>query len=241
MMRWFYVGMAGVCALIAFVGFTPTYWAQISAGTFVGAPIVHLHGLLFSSWTIFFIMQTAFAATGRIDRHRALGLLGISLATAMVIVGVIAEINTITLSRAAGTEAHVRAFAIVPLTVIVIFACLIAAAVGNVSRPEIHKRLMLAATITILQPAIARLFALAAGIPISGVHPPPLLFSLGPGFASDLLLIAAIVYDWRTRGRPHSAYLVVGALIVIVQIVRVPLATTQAWYSITVGLTALTV
>jgi hypothetical protein len=237
--RWFYVWMAGACALIAFAGFTPTYWARVTAGTFTGAPIVHLHGLLFSLWVIFFLVQTTLAATGRIDRHRAFGLAGISLATAMVFVGVIAEINTIRLSSAAGTEAAVRAFAIIPLTVIAIFACLITAAVANIARPEIHKRLMLTATITILQPGIARLFAFAAGAQISGTHPPPLLFSLGPGFVGDALLIVAIIYDWRTRGRPHPVYLIAGAIIVVVQIIRVPLATTQWWYSVTVALTSI--
>jgi len=235
---WFYVWMAGASALIAFGGFTPTYWARVNAGTFTGAPIVHLHGLLFSLWVIFFFVQTTLIAIGRINRHRGLGLAGISLATAMVFVGVIAEINTIRLSSAAGTEAAVRAFAIIPLTVIAIFACLVAAAIANIARPDIHKRLMLTATATILQPAIARLFAFASGAQIGGIHPPPLLFSLGPGFVGDALLIVAIIYDWRTRGRPHPAYLIAGAIIVVVQIIRVPLGTTQWWHSVTVALTS---
>ena len=58
----FYVWMAGICALIAFGLFAPTYWIQIPAGTFTGAPLVHLHGLLFSAWTLFFLAQTIFAA-----------------------------------------------------------------------------------------------------------------------------------------------------------------------------------
>src|SRR5688572_7270111 len=85
--RWFYVWMAGACALIAFVGFAPTYWLQLAPGTFVGSPLLHLHGLLFSAWTVFFLAQSTFVATGRLSRHRTWGLAGISLATAMVLVG----------------------------------------------------------------------------------------------------------------------------------------------------------
>ena len=68
-------------------GFAPTYWLQLPAGTFVGSPLLHLHGLLFSAWTLYLLLQTILAARGRIGRHRAWGLLGISLATAMVLVG----------------------------------------------------------------------------------------------------------------------------------------------------------
>jgi hypothetical protein len=231
--------MAGACALIAFGGFTPTYWARVSSGTFTGAPVVHLHGLLFSLWTIFFIVQTVLAANGRFARHRALGFAGVSLATAMVFVGVITEIHTINLSVAAGTEAEVRGFAVVPLGIIALFACLVAAAIANVARAQIHKRLMLVASITILQPAIARLFAFVSGAHVDGTHPPPPMFSLAPGIVADLLLGIAIVYDWRTRGRPHPAYLIAGAISVLMQITRVPLATTQWWHGITVGLTSL--
>jgi hypothetical protein len=34
--RWFFVWMAGACALVAFGGFAPTFWLQLPAGTFVG-------------------------------------------------------------------------------------------------------------------------------------------------------------------------------------------------------------
>ena len=79
--------MAGACLVIAVGGFAPTYWLQLAPGTFVGSPLVHLHGALFTAWPVFLLLQTTFAARRRMDRHRAWGLFGISLATAMVCVG----------------------------------------------------------------------------------------------------------------------------------------------------------
>ena len=35
--------MACVCALVAFAGFTPTYWAPVATGRFTGPSILHLH------------------------------------------------------------------------------------------------------------------------------------------------------------------------------------------------------
>jgi hypothetical protein len=39
-------------------------------------------------------------------------------------------------------------------------------------------------------------------------------------------------YDMRTRGRPHPAYLIGGAIVLAVQVLRVPLSTTPLWYAI---------
>lgn len=228
-----YLVLAFVCALIAFVGFAPTYWAPWATGRFAGPSILHLHGLLFSAWMIYFVLQTTWVATGRVDRHRALGLLGIALATAMVFVGIMAALHSIRLGATLGLEVQNRAFSIVPISTVVFFAGTVAMAVANVGRPDIHRRLMLLATISILPPAFARLLALAAGIPFSPGHPPPIAFSLVPSFASDLLLIVAIVWDRRREGRFHRAYLVAGACLLAVQIVRVPLGPTPAWHAVT--------
>jgi hypothetical protein len=49
---------------------------------------------------------------------------------------------------------------------------------------------------------------------------------------ADLFILAAIVYDVRTRGRPHPVYVIGGAIVVAVQILRAPLSTTQWWYAL---------
>jgi hypothetical protein len=154
----FYVWMAAVCALVAFGGFAPTYWLQLPAGTFVGPPLLHIHGLLFSTWTLLLLSQTLLAANGRLDYHRAWGLLGISLATAMVVIGLAAAIGTLTAGLAAGYGDQSRAFAILPVSAIGLFAGFFVAAIANIRRPEVHKRLMLLATISLLQAAMARVF-----------------------------------------------------------------------------------
>src|ERR1700738_4816257 len=84
---YFYVWMAGACALIAFGGFAPTYWLQLAPGTFVGPPLLHIHGAVFSAWTLLLVSQTWLAANGRLEHHRAWGLAGIALASAMVVLG----------------------------------------------------------------------------------------------------------------------------------------------------------
>jgi hypothetical protein len=158
--RQFYVKMAYVCALVAIAGFVPTYWAPVASRTFSGAPILHVHGLLFSAWPVLFITQARLAVAGRFEHHRALGYAGISLATAMCLAGVVVVIHSLDAGIAGGYEPQTRAFAIVPLSILVSFAGLVACAMANVRRPDVHMRLMLAASITILPPAIARILFL---------------------------------------------------------------------------------
>src|SRR5665811_2230317 len=91
--KYFYFYMALSCAAVAFLGFAPTYWLPMAAGTFKSNPIVHVHGMVFFSWVLFFSFQTWLAASGRLARHRAVGMVGISFATAMTIFGSLAAIN----------------------------------------------------------------------------------------------------------------------------------------------------
>ena len=231
---YFYVWMAAVCLLVAFGGFAPTYWLQLPAGTFVGPPLLHLHGALFSAWTVFLVWQATLAARGQLRRHRAWGLLGISLATAMVIIGIITAVNSLQHGLAAGYGDRSRAFTIVPLSAIGMFVGFFIAAIANVSRPEAHKRLMLLATISLLGAAMARVFLLlmVGGGPgmRPGLGPPPPMFvAFLPSLLLELFIVAGIVYDWRTRGRPHPAWLVGAVVMTAVIILRVPLSNTSAW------------
>ena len=53
-----------------------------------------------------------------------------------------------------------------------------------------------------------------------------------PNLAADLLLVVAVVYDWRTRGRVHPTYTLAGGLLFALQIIRIPLSGTSAWQAI---------
>ncbi len=235
--RRFYVSMAWVCAAIAFVGFAPSYWAPVARGTFGGPAILHLHGLLFSAWTILFIVQARLAARERYERHRALGYAGIALATAMLFAGISVAIASMRTGIARGYGEAARGFSIVPLTIILTFELAVAVALANVRRPEVHMRMMLVATIALLPPALARVFTLLFAPPGTGIGfgypPPPIAFSLASSLIADLLLVAAMVRDRRTQGRPHPAYLASAAFLVVSQVARVPLASSAAWHGVT--------
>src|SRR6185437_9531096 len=82
-----------------------------------------------------------------------------------------------------------------------------------------------------LHPAIARVF-LTLFAPPGTQGPPPVFVAVPPGFVADLLIVVAMIYDWRTRGRPHHVYVYGGLTLLADQLVTVPVSTTQTWMSI---------
>ena len=194
--------MALACTATAFLGFVPTYWMPLARGSFSASPVVHFHGLLFFGWTLYFVFQTWLAASGQTAWHRSLGMLGVSIATAMTIFGFLVTVEVMKQSAAIGMSEQGIAFAIVPLSGIAFFAVVFTLAIANIRRPEIHKRLMLLAGISILDAAVARWF-LTFLAPPGALGPPPVTVTIMPALVAYLLLVVAIVHDWRRLGRPR--------------------------------------
>jgi hypothetical protein len=229
--RYFYVWMAAAFVLVAFGGFIPTYWAPVAAGTFKAPPIIHVHGMLMFAWVSFFFAQTYLVATGRTLNHRNWGLAGIALFSAILCIILVGESVVIKQNEARGFGDAARRFAAVTLCAWPLMAGLFIAAIVNIKRPEIHKRLMTVLLSGMLTPAIARVFITLFAPPGEGAPPPPFV-SIPPGLVADLFIVVAIVHDWRTRGKPHSAYLIGGTIVLLVQVLTVPFAATDLWMTI---------
>jgi hypothetical protein len=238
----FYVGMSATFVAVAFLGFAPTYWVPLFGGTLDVPPITHVHALFFYGWTLFLLRQTWLAAAGELGRHRALGVAGVALATGMLFVGLNAAATSVRQGEAAGFGDAAHRFAIVSVSGIALFAILVAIALLNVRKPEIHKRLMLVATASILQAAVGRWFLifLAPPLPPGATvrSPPPVFVTVLPGLLVDLLIVAAMVHDRRTLGRVHRVYWIAGAVVLAVQVLRVPVSATHAWTQVVQALLA---
>jgi hypothetical protein len=236
--QYFYFYMALSCMAVAFLGFAPTYWVPMASRSFPPIPVLHVHGLLFFTWTVYFSFQTWLAASGRVATHRATGMIGVSLATAMTIFGFLVSVDVMKRSVGLGLTDAGIAFAIVPLSGILFFAVVFTLAIMAVRRPETHKRLMLLAGISILDAAVARWF-LTFLAPPGPPGPPPVPITIFPALIAYLLLVVAIVHDWRTRGRPHPVYLYGGGALVAVKLLNWPISVSPLWHSLAGGILAL--
>ncbi|MBI1360526.1 MAG: hypothetical protein GC155_09640 [Alphaproteobacteria bacterium] len=241
----FYFWIAVAMAATAFLGFAPTFWIPLAQGLPENISVLAIHGTLFFGWTLFVIYQAWLVSSGNVARHRDVGLIGVSLATAMVIFGVLAAINSAQRAAELNAAEAGEAFMIVPLAALSTFAVLVTAAIVNVRRSEWHKRLMLSGSAVLLDAAIARpylTYLVMGGHPppfqqnvgIAGfqIPPPPVAGLLAPALAALLFIVAGMIYDWRTRGKVHPAYLWAGGFALGVQLLKIPLSDTPFWHGI---------
>lgn len=240
-----FLWLASLCAAIGIVGFMPTYWLQVPAGTFTGSPLLHLHALLFTGWLVLLVSQAVQVSRGRMTHHRAWGLFGISLASMMLVVGVMTAVVLMEARLARGEGDAARAFLILPLSSIGVFFAFVVAAIGNIPRPEWHKRFIIVATVSALQAAIARFFFLYANGMQPGLNPGslpvrPVSGPLMGHLLLDLVLVVGMAIDRRRRGKVHPAWLWGLAVLVLVQLARAPISATAAWQSFADWLTRFT-
>lgn len=226
------------CVLTAFLGFIPTFWTPLAAGKFAANPVVFMHGIGFFTWTLFALAQTSLVPAGRVALHRSVGLAGISFATVLTGLGLLAALNSLQSGIAAGQADGAEAFLIVPLTVIVPFAVLFALAIGNIRRPEFHKRLMLLATVSVLNAPVARpLIVWVFKLPPT--QQLPVWIDVPACFLSYLLFVPALIHDWRTRGRIHPVYMIAVPILVLIPLAVMPISDTAAWHAFAKGFAAM--
>jgi hypothetical protein len=212
--RRFYVGMAIAIAIVVFAGFSRSYFLKAYFGSPDLSLLLHIHGVVFTSWVLFLVAQTTLVATGRTYIHRRMGVAGAVLAGLLVVVGTMTAILRVKGGSAPIPGVSGLSFLAVPLFDMMLFAILVGAALYFRRRLEAHKRLMLLATITLLGAPIAR-FHLGG---------PPTFFGL-----SDLFIVAIVVYDLATRRKIHPATLWGGLAIVASQPLRLMISATPAW------------
>lgn len=232
--RYFYVWMAVAYIVVAFGGFTPTYWAPLATHHFQGPPIMHIHGILLSSWVLFYFAQTYLVATRRVMDHRTWGLAGIALFTLVMCSILLTQYAVLKQDDALGFGDAARRFAAVPLCGVPLMITLFSLAITYVRQPERHKRYMVLLMSSMMTPAIARVFlaVLFHGGGADAGGPPPPFVTIPPGLIADLFVIVALVRDWRLRGKPHSIY-VVGLLAVLAeQVLAVKIASTATWMGV---------
>jgi hypothetical protein len=218
----FFSGMAVVILVSVLVGFAPSYYL---AGVFK-APLpnllVHIHGAVFSSWILLLIVQTSLVAADRVDVHRRLGLLGFGLACLVVVLGVLVATDA-QVRHAASGEAGVenRAFYAVALSDMLMFSTLIYFAFRNRFNPAVHKRLILIATLAIVDAAFDRWPISAAWW---GHRVTPLLCTYP-------LLLLLMGYDWWSTRKIQRVTLWASGFLVVVQQGRSLIGHTAAWQS----------
>ena len=221
--RWIFVMMAVYLIAIVLVGFIPDSLqkiAAVDAGQRPAFPLaMHVHAVLMGGWLLLLLTQTTLMVTGRKALHMQLGVLGMVLAPALVIAGVVLVPTNIGafLEFAEGAPPEVQEqvgffthfmtnIALIQFRAGFCFLVLVALALAYRKRDAgLHKRLIILATIVPMPAAFDRMTFLPHTLPES-----PLTVELWP-----LLAIAPMfLWDLYRQGTIHRAYWIYAALMV---------------------------
>ncbi|NKI36370.1 hypothetical protein HFP89_14460 [Wenzhouxiangella sp. XN79A] len=213
--RWIFVLMAVWFIAITLVGFIPTSLekiAAVEAGMRAPFPLMlHAHAVLMGAFLVLLLVQALLVATGRQHHHQKLGLAGMVLAPAIVVVGCllvpIIHYEVWAMAQAAPQEAQVelqramvfiRNIMLLQIQVGILFTIYIGIALYlRKSDPDMHKRLIFLAVALPLPAALDRIDWLPHTMPET-----PLASFL------YILLAVAPMFTWdvlRTR-KVHRAY-----------------------------------
>ena len=150
----FFAAMAVLLTTAMVVGFAKTYFL---AGVFrakLAAPLLHIHGAVFTCWFLLLLAQSALASLHRVEIHRKLGVAGVIIACLMLPLGILATAEYVTREAA---QRWIASAAIMPIAELGTFSVVAIAAFLLRRKPALHKRLILIATIALIGAAVGRM------------------------------------------------------------------------------------
>ena len=200
--RRFYLGAAIGIVIVVLAGFSIDLDLLSDMSSL--SALVRMHGLVMFGWIALFVTQTVLVARHRVDWHRRLGVFGAALAASIVIAD---TATVIVAARLGGNHLPpgipVPRFVAVAFLDLLSFAILVGSAVALRGRSDWHKRLMLLATILVLDAALARFISAYTS------------WNLDPSVARSALVLLCIAIDtWRYR-RLHPAFIAGGLLVFV--------------------------
>lgn len=213
--RGLYVALVVVMTGIVLLGFWPFYSALFTGGA-DAHPIIYFHAAVFSGWMALLLTQVILVFRRRTRLHQRMGKAGIYYGVLVLLVGLAAtiaapvqhvEAGRWTLDRAAG-------FLILPIGDMLLFGGFFAAGIAFRRKKDLHKRLMVLATIALLFAPAARLGGETGPLAILTIWLTPLALAIG--------------HDAVTRRRFERVY-AVGLVVLLVAFARLALRESESW------------
>jgi len=206
---------------IVVVGFAPTFYLAPLFPDRPAAPerFFYVKGVVFSAWFLLMPVQCWLISSQRVAWHRALGIAGASIAVLVVISGIWGAL--IAAGRPGGfiaVSVPPLMFLVEPVFDMVTFASLVGLALIWRRDAAAHKRLMLLASLAMVDSAVARCPFVPA------VHP-----IWGPVVVVAILVLALFAYDLSRRSRPHPTTLWAGGALMFSFPLRFWIGTSAAW------------
>jgi hypothetical protein len=238
--RIFYAASGMFLFILMLIGFQQFY---LHGNAFPNHPIfpglkvlIIAHGIAMTCWMILFVSQTLLVVSGNFRTHIFLGMLGIGLAVLVLLLGSWTAISTARMEpELVRGGLNRRQFLIVPLTDMLKFGILVTIAFLNRRRPEIHRPMMLLATLTTISavtgriPAVHNVYAFTIWEHLFGPFFPKLVF--GAAFLIIKTALTRRLDLWFTIGF---------TAVVAISFFTLQIAPSAAWQAVSNFLTKVT-
>jgi hypothetical protein len=224
----FFFVYALVLLAIVLAGFAPSLYLRVA---FDAPPIpfyLHIHGAILTGWFVWLVVQAWFVQTGRLRLHRKLGIFAAAYGLLVVVGALMATFNAVERDLAQGITFETSMAEIAPevggeltylnfirgvvwgnITGATTFATLLVVGVLFRGRTDVHKRLVLVATVAIVGPALARI----ARLEILGGEQGPFI-----PLALLTLLAGIVIYDIFALRKIHAATVVAVAFAIALRV-----------------------
>lgn len=148
--------MSLVIAVVVVFGFSQTVGRRLFHPTIAPPPIIYPHAAVFSTWVVFFIVQTSLVRMRKVNVHRALGWLGVALGATIPVLGIFTAATMDHFRMTRFHDATAAPFLSVQICDLSSFTIPFVLAVYWRRRPEFHRRLMLVASCALTAAAFGR-------------------------------------------------------------------------------------
>jgi len=184
-------------------------------------PLIVTHGLAMSGWVILFLLQSILILTGRRRLHLAIGPFGGVLAAAILILGTtVATLSAHFSPQIYAAMGGPRPFLATMFVQMLSFGTFVGLGLVFRRRPEIHRPMMLLATVVIQSGALGRFPY------IEDLTEFPPLYVWGPVLLFGGLLFAL---QWGMSRRPNRWYLMGYAGMLMASLLSVAVGSTALW------------
>ena len=227
--RLFYVVAGSVMLIATIVGFRLflAHGKGFGGGEITRqiVPLVVIHGLAMFSWVILFLVQSIFILSGNRRLHMRIGVAGAVLAGTMVILGSVAAISSVHFNPESYQPlGGARFFLATMIGEMLSFGTLVAIAVVYRRRPDIHRPMMLLASLMIISGSLGR----CPYISDFAIKPP--LYVLGPALVLGAFFL---VLQWGMIRTVSRWYALGYSAIVIASFIFVMVGHSSFWNQLT--------
>lgn len=220
--RWYLRTLALVMIAVAIAGFAPSivdHSRRLGPMTL----LVAAHGILFFLWLVLFLVQTTLVATHRVAVHRRMGVVAVALLVLLVPLSYEVTVEMVRRGYDLSGDQMVRIDplfgSIFNFVAVIEFPLLAGTALLFRHRREIHSRLMLFASIMLMEVPITHLLG------HFGLLSP---FTVLAGTA--VFLLSAVAWDYLTARRVHKLTVIVAISMFLLLPIQGILGSTAAWH-----------